>query len=170
MVWKPWPGPPKRRRYRIVHEPYLVEWLMRTYPPGTWRVNVRLGAVAPELEELAVTPEEKRALHLWRPQADAVVVLPDKVVIVEAYIRAEVKKLAQLKLYERALKVTEEFREQWHKPTELILLAAIWDPTVIRMCEEYGIRYVFYRPQWIERYIETLPGRFRRGQWELLRL
>ena len=84
------------RRYTIVHEQYLLEWLMKNYPAGTWRTNVRLGAVSKELIERTVTPEERRALKLWTFQADAVVLLPDKVVIVEALVRPEWWKMLQL--------------------------------------------------------------------------
>ena len=150
------------RRYTIVHEQYLLEWLMKNYPAGTWRTNVRLGAVSKELLERTVTPEERRALKLWTFQADAVVLLPDKVVIVEALVRPEWWKMLQLEEYERAFKNTPEFKEHWDKPIEKVLLTTIDSPYHRAMAHEKGIRVVLYQPPWIVPYMQRYGIRRRR--------
>jgi len=151
-----------RRRYTIVHEQYLVEWLMRNYPAGTWRTNVRLGKVTKDFEKAALTPEERRALKLWTLQADAIVLLEDKVVVGEALVRPEWWKIWQLKEYEKAFRVTEEFREHWNKPIELVLLTTQDSPYHLAMARELGIRVVKYRPAWIEEYLSYYAIRKRR--------
>jgi len=77
------------RKYRIVHERMLLEFLTRMYPPGTWRTNVRLGMPHPEIARVAVTPEEQRMLLITLPMADAVVLLPERVDIIECRVRPE---------------------------------------------------------------------------------
>ena len=147
------------RKYRIVHEQYLVEWLMRNYPIGSWRTNVRLGVPSEELIKATISPEERRMLKIYTAQADAIVLLPDKVVIIEALVRPEWWKILQLEEYAKLFRHTPEFRDHWHKPIEKVLLTTIESPFHRAMCEERGIRVVIYRPPWILEYMATLPGR-----------
>ena len=150
------------RKYRIVHEPYLMEWLVKNFPPGTFRTNVRLGAVSPELVERTVSPAERRALKVFTAQADAIVLLKEKVIIIEALVRPEWWKIQQLKQYKKLFKSTIEFKEHWDKPIELVLLTTISSPFHEKMCAEEGIRLILYRPKWIEEYLQTLAARKRR--------
>jgi len=150
------------RKYRIVHEPMLAEWLLRTYPPGTWRTNVRLGMPHPDILRYAVTPEERRMILITLPMADAVVVLPDQVHIVEALVRPEWWKILMLKAYGRLFRMTEEFKPHWEKPIHLILLTAIINPFMEWLAREEGVRVIHYRPTWLEPYYGPLAPRKRR--------
>jgi len=156
------------RRYTIVHEPYLIEWLSRNFPRGTWMTNVRLGLPRKELRELAKTPEEQRALKLWTARADAVVILDDKVIIVEALVRPEWWKIEQLVEYEMLFRHTPEFADHWHKPVEKVLLTVAIDDFHKMMAEQRGVRVVVYRPAWIESYLALYPPRHRRGPGALI--
>ena len=150
------------RRYTIVHEQYLLEWLVKNYPPGTWKTNVRLGAVSPELIERTTNESERRALKIWAFQADAVVFLEDKIVIVEALVRPEWWKLLQLEEYERAFRSTPEFARYADWPIEKVLLTTIDSPYHRAMAEERGIRVVLYQPPWILPYMQRYGIRRRR--------
>ena len=149
------------RKYQIVHEPMLLEWLLKTYPPGTWRTNVRLGMPHPEVARVAVTPEEKRMLTITLPMADAVVLLPDRVDIVECIVRPEWWKILMLKVYGKLFPMTEEFRHERRKPIDLVLLTAILNPFMEWVAREEGVRVVRYRPIWIEPYYAGTPARVR---------
>jgi len=152
------------RKYRIVHESYLTEWLGITYPPGTWITNVRLGKVKPPATE-RLTPEEQRLLiGAFGASADAIVLLPDKVVIVEVMIRHEPGAGEDLLKYKMLFKETEEFREHWDKPIELIIVTPLDVSVYERLYRELGIKVVNYRPAWIIEYLNTYPVRFRRGK------
>jgi len=147
------------RKYRIVHERMLLEWLMKTYPPGTWSTNVRLGMPHPEVARVALTPEEKRMLLITLPMADAVVILPEQVHIIEALVRPEWWKILMLKVYGKLFPQTEEFKQHWHKPIDLVLLTAILNPFMEWVAREEGVRVIHYRPIWIEPYYGTLAPR-----------
>ena len=151
------------RKYRIVHEPYLIEYLMGTYPPFSWETNVRLGVPHPELVELAITPEEERMLKLWTASCDAVVILPEEVHLIECFIRIIPGKLEALGIYERLFKITPRYEKHWGKKIVKILLTPIDSPFHEAMAAELGIRVVKYRPPWIEQYIGTLAKRHQRG-------
>jgi len=149
----------RNRTYRILHEPLLHEWLMRTYPPGTWRTNVRVGPVAPELKREDMTPEEARMLKIVVGSVDGLVLLRDKVVIVECMIRDEPGKIQHLKNYRQLFLADPEFAAHHKKPIELVLLTPLDNPFIRAMAEREGVRYVHYRPAWIEPLLGQYPKR-----------
>ena len=145
-------------KYRIVHEPMLVEWLNKTYPAGSWRTNRRLGRPHPDLEARALTPKEKRMLMITMFSADAVVILPDRVDIVECLVRPEWEKICKLKMYGHLFGVTEDYREHWHKPRRLIILSALKNPFVEWFARSEGVTWIEYRPIWIDQYEKETPA------------
>jgi len=152
------------RGYRIIHEPLLAEWLVRTYPLGTWRVNVRVGPISPELLKLTIRPELRRVLKITVASVDAIVFLPDETHIIECMVRDEPGKLSELEMYRDLFLSDPDFKERWRLPVRLILLSAIPNPFIKMQAEKRGIRFVFYRPRWVERYLGTLPARFAVGR------
>jgi len=153
-----------KRTYRIVHESYLAEWLAMNFPPGTWRTNVRLGKVIPPGRKKLLAPEERLLLYAFGASADAIVLLPDKVIIVEAMVRHEPGALEDLLKYKELFKMTEEFREHWHKPIELILLTPLDVPFYEKFAQKFGVKVVKYKPMWIIEYLHTYARRFWRGK------
>ena len=138
------------RPYVRAHEPMLLEYLNRTYPTGSWRTNVRLGRPSPELEAIAVTEAERRMLRIVTYRADAVVLLPDRVDILEVATEPRVNKVCDLKLYGHLFGVTDEFRAHWHKPRRLILLASITNPFTEWFARTEGVHWIVYRPIWMD--------------------
>lgn len=136
--------------YVRAHEPMLIEYLNKTYPTGSWRTNVRLGRPSPELEAIAATPAERRMLRIVTYRADAVVLLPDRVDIIEVATEPQVAKVCQLKLYGHLFGVTDEFRPHWRKPRRLILLASITNPFLEWFARSEGVAWVVYRPIWMD--------------------
>lgn len=147
------------RKYRIVHEPMLVEYLNKTYPPGSWRTNVRVGRPPAGLGALAVTEEERRMLTITMFSADAVVTLPGEVHIIECIVRPEWEKISKLKMYGHLYGVTESEREHWGKPRTLIMLCAVTSDFVEWFARLEGVRWIRYRPMWFEEYARGTPAR-----------
>jgi len=135
-----------RRRYRIVHESYLVEWLGFTYPAGTWRTNVRLGAPKRPPHEKRIPEVERLLLGAFGGSVDAIVFLADKIILVEAMVRHEPGSIEDLKKYKKLFLQTEEFRQHWDKPIELVLVTPLDMPFYEELCKDEGIRVEKYRP------------------------
>lgn len=152
-----------KRQYRVVHEPMLIEYLNKTYPPGSWRTNVRLGRPSPELEAMAMTPAERRMLSITTFMADAVVTLPDRVDIVEILVRPEWWKVSQLKVYGHLFGTTEEYRPHWHKPRRLIMVAAVTNEFLEWWARTEGVTWILYRPIWVDEYEATTAARAMAG-------
>ena len=161
--------PKKKRTYRQVHDSYLVEWLGITYPPGTWRTNVRLGQLRPELAERAMTAEEMNYLKPFLASADAVVLLRDEVHIIECMIRHEPGALEDLIKYAKLFRQTPEFKKHWEKPIKLILLTPLDAPFYFEMAKEFGIEVAQYKPSWIFEYLSTYPRKEWRGKLSSVR-
>ena len=146
-------------KYRIVHDGYLVRYLMKQYPFGTWRVNVRLGKIKEEVK--AGIPLKYAGLSkLYGMAADSIVFWENKVTIIEALVRpGEWWKIEQLQTYERAFKVTEEFRKYWDWPIEKILLTTEIDEFMESEAARRGIRVVKFTTPDIEAYKQTIAKR-----------
>ena len=147
------------RKYTMVHDSMLIRWLMKTYPFGTWKLNARLGKVKKKV--LGSVPKQYRGLtSRWKLIADAVVISDGKVAIIECLVRPnEWWKIQQLKSYEKAFKVTEEYRRYWNYPIEKILLTTQIDPFMESEAIKEGIRVVKYTTPDIEHYKGTLRKR-----------
>lgn len=161
--------PAKKRTYRQVHDSYLIEWLGITYPPGTWRTNVALGQLRPELAEKALTHEELKYLRPFLASADAVVILPDEVHIIECMIRHEPGAIEDLLKYKKLFKETPEFARHWDKPIKLILLTPLDAPFYEEMARSFGIEVKKYRPAWILEYIHSYSRKEWRGKLSSVR-
>jgi len=156
--------PKKNRKYRIIHEPYLTEWLSQEYPPGSWKTNVRLGKIRKKAKERAHNPEEERALMPFLASCDAIIFLEDRVDIIEAMVRQQPGKIEQLVKYERLFKMTEDFREFWKYPTRKVLLTPLEQEFLEEFRKEFGVEIETYRPPWVMEYIRSLPRRQTRGK------
>jgi len=139
---------------------------MKTYPPGTWTTNVRLGRPHEEALKLIVAPEEYRALMLWAGQVDALVLLPDRAALIECTVRMEYWKLIQLLIYRKLFLATERYKRWWGLPIDLIYLTTDIAPIVKEVADDLNIKIVIYVPKWVKAYLETLPLRKRRSPME----
>jgi len=152
----------KVRFYRIVHEPYLSEFLRIHYPPFVWKTNVRLGLPHEELVIAGLTPEERRMLTRWRLEVDAIVLEPELVTLIETIVRPEWWKIPMLLLYERLFKVTEEYRDHWHKYIRKLIVTPLEAPFFRAFAADIGVDWAVYAPDWIKEYLQTLWPRRRR--------
>ena len=141
----------------------LSEWLSETYQGYEYRTRVRLGRIQPRVESPGLTDEERRMIGVHRRWADAVVLMPDRVVLVEAKIRPQHGVISQLELYARLLPHTPELGRHASLPIEMVLLYAIEDELINVLAREKGIRCVFYEPAWLPEYLDELYPRERTG-------
>ena len=141
----------------------LGEWLEKTYPDKNYYTRVRLGRPPAVAFGEPLPPEELAMLGVWRRWADAVVVLPDRLVLVEAAIRPDPGDISKLQLYASLLPHTPEFRQEKDKPIELVLLYSLVDPILVKLAREQGIKVVYYQPSWLQAYLDILYPRERRA-------
>lgn len=127
----------------------LGDWLAATYPDATIANNVRLGDYPIHLAGALPAGVSKKALSSYRRYVDAVVKLPDRVLLVEAKITLDVDAAASLELYRELWPSTPEFSTWAKLPVDLVIVAAIVDPVVKMLAEKKGITVVQFRPAWL---------------------
>jgi len=154
----------EKRRYRIVHEAYLVEWLGITYPAGTWKTNVPLGDKLIRKEE-PLTPEERRQLGgMLGANIDAIAVLPTEVHLIEAMVRHEPGAIEDLLKYRELLPHTTGLEPLTNRPIKLILVTPLELGWYEQFANKLGVEIRHYRPPWILEYLHTYPRKYWRGQ------
>jgi len=105
-------------------------------------------------------------MKLGKPRADAVVLLPEKVIIIEVASRNEFWKIEQLKEYGRLFRMTDEFKEHWKKPIELQLIVPVYNKYLHERCIKEGIEMVVFTETFWEIYAHTLRGRDKEGRFK----
>ena len=151
------------RKWQPREQRMLSEFLAEHYPGVEYRLRVRLGKIQPRIETELLTDEERLNLGVFRRWADALVIQPDRLILIEAKIRPQPGVISQLQLYARLVPNTPELQEYLDRPLEMLLLYAIRDDLLIAMAREAGIKSRYYKPAWIDEYIAELYPRERRA-------
>ncbi len=141
----------------------ISEWLEKTFGEVRYSTNFRLGAIQPKDPDGRYTTEELTMLGVWRRRIDAVVYLPDRLLLVEAVMRAEPGKISVLSLYSRLVPHTPELAEYAHLPYTLILLYCIEDPVLNVIAREQGILPIQFVPSFFDEWFKKRLPRHQRA-------
>lgn len=141
----------------------IAEWLGQTFPGAEYRTMVRLGRIQPRLANGTYTEDEERMLGVHRRYADAVVILPDRLLLVEAVMRADPGKLAVLELYEMLIPQTPELQQYANLPIKKVLLYAIEDPVLVELARRKDILAVRFTPSFFDTWFAQLKARHQRA-------
>lgn len=141
----------------------IGEWVAQTFPDVEWQTNVRLGALPPRNDLGRFTEDELRLLGVWRRRADAIILLPDRLVLVEAVLQSHPGKLSMLKLYEKLIPQTPELRPYWGFPIQKVLLYVIEDQVVNLLAAEENILAIQFVPTFFDEWFNKLARRKTRS-------
>ena len=154
---------PQKRGYTPWEIMMITEWVAASFGDVRWATNVRLGPLQPRNSQGQYTKDELRLLGVWRRRIDALVFLPDRLLMVEAVLRSNPGKLSVLALYERLLPQTPELREWWAFPVQKVLLYVIEDPVVNILAEERNILPIQFVPSFFDEWFNKLRAREQRA-------
>ena len=159
---------PGKRDWQPREQRLVAEFIARFYSDYDSKTHVHLGSTPPRLRGKFISDEAARLVGVFRRWADALVFLPDRIVLIEGKILPRPGVISQLNLYEELLPKTPELAEHIGKPIEKVLVAAINDPVVTELARREGIRVQIFRPAWIDEYLKILhPWERTPGQGEL---
>jgi len=150
---------PPNRGYTPWEIRMIGEWVSQTFPDVPWQTNVRLGSLTPRNEQGRFTQEELHLLGVWRRRVDAIVVLPDRLLLVEAVLRSQPGKLSTLQLYEALARQTPELAQYQHLPVQKVLLYCIEDPTLTVLAQQQGILCIQFVPSFFDEWFAKLARR-----------
>jgi hypothetical protein len=133
----------------------LSEWLAIRWPNNRVLVHVRVGRIPIELGPDGLTDAQYRMLGVWRRWADAVIPLPDRLLIVEAGCIPDPGDISQLQYYLRLAPDTPELAEFGGLPCHGHLLYGCRDPVVEQMGVAAGLTIETFSPAWLQSYLST---------------
>lgn len=122
----------------------LVRFLEKTYPGRQIWVRKRIGPMIPKHLQGTLTPEQEKFVGIYRPKVDAIVLLDDRVLLLEAKVRNDLAAIGELLAYLEIFPKTPELAEISHLPTSMMIVAdGIYEPlsTVALM---NGIEYIVF--------------------------
>jgi len=156
------PTPTKRRRQTeaLLCSQYVAE----NYPHARVLIQQYVGPIRTSEDEELLTQGEKLALGTGRRRADAVLILPDKIIVLECYVHVQLGKLSQLMTYLQLLPLTPELKDFVHLPVVGRLVGAQRDPILDQVAAQQNIEVVIFQPAWIVRYLETVDPRKSRDR------
>jgi len=143
------------RKSRQVEVRMISEYLKLNYSEFTYTLNVPLGTVS---EQLMKEEGYQRALGLsrpFRPMADAVVVLPHYLLLIEAKVWSVVNGLAKLPLYKSLVPVTPELREYMPRGVMMQLVVGWTNPNLEIMARAADVELRVYCPPWLGEVVES---------------
>ena len=111
--------------------------------------NVRLGNYPLHLVGQLPPGVSPESLSSYRRYVDAAVILPDKVILVEAKIVLQQGARDALQAYAKLWPSTPEYKLYSKLPVKLLIVAAVIDPIFKQMAEADGIQVVQYSPPWL---------------------
>jgi len=144
------------RRSRQVEPRMLSEYLLLNYSKFPYINKQVLGAVS---EELQRTEGYKRALGItrpFRPEVDAVVILPHYLLIIEAKVWNIVNGLAKLPLYKSLVPVTPELAQYMPREVLMQLVVGWTNPNLERMAHAIDVEVKVHCPPWLEEVVEGM--------------
>lgn len=147
---------PDKRDWQPREQRLVSEFVARFYPDHESRTHVHLGSTPPRLKGRYATDEEARLLGVFRRWADALVFLPDRIILIEGKILPQPGVISQLKLYEELIPKTPELAEHKSKPIEKVLVCAIEDRLISELARREGVTVRIFHPAWIDKYMKIV--------------
>ena len=134
----------------------VSEYLLAKYSQFHSINAVPLGRVD---ESLMATHGYQRALGLsrpYRPEADAIVILPNYLVLIEAKVWNVVNGLAQLPLYKTLIATTPELQQ--YLPRDILMEVVVgWtNANLETMARGLGVSVVVYSPPWLANVVDGM--------------
>lgn len=145
-----------RREYKQRERRFVPEFVEKRYPT---RVTVFYNmAIGPPPEELQKAFPETPLAHLrrWRFWIDAVVIQPNRMILIEGKLRKPQEGLGQLLFYKALLPQTPELDPYKLYPVEMVLIVPREDPRVITFATAVGIKIEIFRPPWVIEYLKKI--------------
>ncbi len=135
---------------------YVVEYVMLAYPNCPVFFNLRVGALPQDLARRYPGQDMDRLARVWKRFADAVVVLPDSLVLIETKLRRPTEAIGEIISYRAVLWETPELQAYGKLPVRCELVTVQDDPQLRPALVAQGIQIVIYAPQWALDYLREV--------------
>jgi hypothetical protein len=144
------------RKSRQVETRLISEYLKDRYSHFTFITKQAVGKVP---EDLMASEGYKRAVGLsrpFRPEVDAVVILPRHLIVVEAKVWNIINGLAKLPLYKSLVPVTPELQKYMPREVLMQLVVGWTNDNLEIMAREIGVTVKVYCPDWLKPIVDGM--------------
>ncbi len=144
------------RKSRQVETRMLSEYLLKTYPQFSFIMDVPLGKIE---ESLMAAQGYQQAINMarpFRPRVDAVVILPNYLVLIEAKVWNAVNGLAKLPLYKSLVPFTPELKQYQPRDVLMELVVGSTPSNVEIMARDQNVKLVVYNPPWLQEVVDGM--------------
>ena len=144
------------RKSRQVESRMVVEYLKDTYSQFSYITNCPLGKVD---EALMREVGYKSALGItrpFRPMVDAVVILPNYLVLVEAKVWQVLAGMSKLPFYKSLIPFTPELKDYLPREVLMELVVGQTNSNLEIMARDQGIAIKLYRPDWLAEVVASM--------------
>ena|SRR5271170_3461836 len=150
----PTPIPLGARRRIQASTNLLHEWLQIAHPSATVYYEYRLGPTPLSVPGYPLTPATEAMLRRSNLYADAIVIEPARLTIVEAKVIGTPSAISQLRAYANLVLGTPELRQYLGRQMVELHLWAIDSELAHQMATAQGQAVQIFTPPWIEEYIQ----------------
>ena len=135
---------------REIEPRWVAEYVVRFYKDYPVRFRVPLGPIPERLTEEFGKGKAVRMFRPWRPEVDAIVIKPDRLILIEAKIFKYMDGLSKLPVYKALVPQTPELKPYERFPIEMELVLPGRIPWVENAAKAAGVKTVIWAPVWIQ--------------------
>lgn len=140
----------------------VAEFCAKHFPQNRFILDAKLGTLQTSNLGIEMDDSERRALAIYSRYCDAVVLLHDRTILIEAKITPRLGPLDGLILYDLLFKTDDAYKDRRRLPVEKWFVYAIEDPALNYIARSIGMRAIQYRPDWLAGYLATRRPRDNR--------
>lgn len=140
---------------------YVSEYVTITFPGATVVYHCRLGTWPQPLTAGELSEQEQAMLKVRMRWADAIIIEPDKLIVIEAKLRASefLKGLGELQLYTHLVRHTPEFEKFKNRAVVGRLITPIEDPALTLIARQQNIETAVFKPSFYDDFLEAIQPR-----------
>jgi len=142
--------PPTKLR-REIEPRWVSEYIVKHYPKYPVKLRCPLGPIPENLKKIHGEEKAIRVYRPWRPEVDALVIMPGALLLIEAKIFKYMDGLSKLPVYASLVPATPELKEYKDMPVKMQLLVPVDIPWVRTACQKMGVDMVVWAPDWLKK-------------------
>jgi hypothetical protein len=133
----------------------LHEWATLTHGNDQIFYELKLGPTVQHVIGKLDDPKLVNMLRVTNWYADATIVTPDEILIVEAAVAPNPGKISQLEHYRDLVLETPLLKDYPNRSIAMVLLFGFGDSAIVPRAQLRGIRVEIYTPSWLHEYLIT---------------
>jgi len=134
----------------------VSEYVLSTYPTDTHMLRVPIGPIPSEVTKEYGTWKGTRAFRPYRLEADAMVVTPKKLILIEGKVFRIRDGIGALATYRPLVPLTPELKVYLDRPLVCQLVTANPPRWLDQVAQVHDIEIVVFEPPWIADYVEHM--------------